>query len=161
MVSYQFRMPAGIPGEVTRSNSAVVEPNIPHATTPPTAFGTFCKMLSGAISKTISGDAASSVYGIVVRPYPTSNVGSSALGGGSPSTVDPLSVLRSGYANVALARGTAVRGAQVYLLVTATTGKLVGDIEDAADAGNCVAVTGCFFMGAADAGGNVEVSYNV
>jgi hypothetical protein len=163
MVAYQFRMPAGIAGEVTRSNSAVVEPQLLSGTNPPTAFGVFTKMVAGLVQQLASGDAASVISGILVRPYPTGLSSSgSALGAGVPSAALPASVLRSGYANMKLARGSAVRGAQVYVRITAGS-YAVGDIEDATNlaGGQIVAVANCFFMGSADASGNVEVSFNI
>ena len=62
---------------------------------------------------------------------------------------------------VKLASGTAARGGQVYARVTADTGKNVGDIEAADDTGKTVAVSGCTFMGPADADGNTEIAYNI
>lgn len=162
MVAYQYRMPAGIAGEVTRSNSAVIEPNLVNASNPPLAFGVFVKMVSGLVNPLASGDTAAVIYGLIVRPYPTSgSVASQGLGGGAPSTSDPASILRVGYCNVKLARGTAVRGAPVYVRITAGS-YAIGDIEDATNlGGGQVVVTKGTFMGSADANGNVEIAYAI
>ena len=161
MTSYQFRMPAGIPGDITRASNAVVEPNLIDQTLPPGLFGRFVKMVAGKVLDLASADPASVVYGIIVRPYPTQTTqASQGLGGGVPALNDPCSILRSGYVNVKLARGTAVRGAQVYVRTTAGS-YAIGDIEDTAASGQCVAVANCFYMGAADGSGNVEISYNL
>ena len=69
--------------------------------------------------------------------------------------------MRRGYMTVFLARGVAARDAAVYIRITADTGKLVGDLETAADAGNCVLIPGALFRGPADAQGNVEIEYNL
>ena len=37
----------------------------------------------------------------------------------------------------------------------------IGGIEADADSAKCEAVTGCYFMGAMDANGNVEVAFNI
>ncbi len=165
MVAYLYRMPAGIPGEITRTGRSVVEPNLIDANYPPTTFGSFVKIVGGLIRTIAASDAASVVYGLLVRPFPTSStVAGQALAAGVPSLTDPCSVLRSGYINVKLARGTAVRGGGVGLRVTAGT-HVVGEIEDLTNVGagdtDCVQVVGATFMGSADANGNVEIGFNL
>ncbi len=157
----QYRMAAGVPGAVSRAQHATITPEVLDTTYYPTAFGVFVKFVSGAVRKIASGDAASDVKGILVRPYPTSGNGTDGLGTSTPATSGICDVLRRGYIFVKLAQGTAAKEGAVYVRVTADTGKLVGDIETAADSGKCVAVTGCYFTGAADADGNVEVAYNI
>lgn len=161
MTAFQFRMPAGIPGEITRGNSAVVEANVVDSTTPPTAFGVFVKLVSGKVQPCSAAGDVAPAYGVIVRPYPTSQASQApAFGGGVPSTTDPASILRSGYCNVKLARGTAVKGAAVYMRTTAGSYAL-GDIEDGTNTGQITAVTGAYFMGSADANGNVEIAFNI
>jgi len=160
MVAYTTRMPSGFPGRITRSDSLTVEPNIIDASTPPTAFGSFVKLVSGKLQPIASGDAASVVYGVLVSAFPTQS-NTTALGASTPPASGVIDVLRRGYVSVALARGTAVKGAAVFVRVTADTGKAVGDIETAADSAKCVAVPGAFFAGAADANGNVEISFAI
>jgi hypothetical protein len=167
MTAFQFRMPAGIPGEITRSGLSVVEPNVIDANTPPTAFGVFVKLATGKIQPcAVAGDvAAGVVYGLIVRPYPTQqNSTSPAFGGGTPSLTDSCSILRAGYMNVKLARGTAVKGGGVAMRTTAGS-HAVGDIEDLTNVGagdtDCTLVAGATFMGSADANGNVEIAFNI
>jgi hypothetical protein len=167
MVAFTYRMPSGIAGEVTRSNSAVIEANLVDTGTPPLAFGIFTKLVAGKIQPcAAAGDvAAGVVYGVIVRPYPTQQSSTApAFGGGVPSLTDPCSILRSGYVNVKLARGTAVKGAGVALRTTAGT-HVVGEIEDltnvSAGDSDCTLVAGAVFMGSADASGNVEIAFNI
>lgn len=157
----QYRMPAGIPGAISRVQHATVEPEVLAATGYPTAYGVFVKTVSGAIKALESGDAAAVITGVLVRPFPTTGNGLDGLGVSTPPVSGVVDRLKRGYIFVKLAHGTAAKDAQVYVRTTAATGKYVGDIEDAADTGNCVAVPGCVFTGPADANGNVEIAYNL
>lgn len=161
MTAFTYRMPAGIPGAISRESQATIEPNMLDTTGAPTAYGTVVKLVSGLIKAIASGDAASVVYGFLVRPFPF-NDSTDGLGTGTVPTARRLcDVMRRGYMMVALAAGTAAKGGQVYVRVTAGSGRAVGAIETAADTGNCVAISGCTFMGAADASGNVEIAFNI
>lgn len=153
------RMNAGIPGDVTRKENAVIEPNIAGADI---ACGSFVKLSSGKVIPLAASDTAAVIYGLAVRMYPSQSE-SEDFGGGVISAGTVCDVLRSGYMNVVLKQGTAARGGQVYVRVTADEDakKNVGDIEAAADTTKTVAVTGCMFMGAADENGNTEIAYNI
>jgi hypothetical protein len=151
-------MPAGIPGEISRRDNVVCEPNLIGAASIP--FGAAVKVTAGRIAAIASGNAASVIYGFLVRPYPTGG-GGVEFGGGEAPANTMQDVMRSGYMTVKLALGTAVKGAAVYLRVTADSGKAVGDIETAADSSKTVVIPGCIFMGPGDAGGNVEISFNI
>ena len=160
MTSFLSRMPIGIAGSVSRGE-ATIEPVLIDSGTPPTAYGQVVKIVAGKLQPIASADAAAVVYGLTVRPFPFSNQSGSAqgLGAGTFPASGICDVLRRGSMTVALARGTAVKGAACYVRITADTGKLVGDIEDTADSAKCVAFG--TFQGAADASGNVEISYNI
>lgn len=161
--AYLTRMPAGIAGDVSRKELSKIEPQVMDSTLPVTLYGVPVKMSSGKVTPIASGDAASDVYGFSVRPYPIMPSSSEALGAGTPNTNQPLDVLVSGYMTVALNAGTAAMGGSVYVRVAASglDAQPIGGIEAAADGGDCVAITGCVFMGAADADGNVEIRYNI
>lgn len=153
------RMNAGVPGDVTRKESAVIEPNIAGADI---ACGSFVKLSSGKVIPLAASDTAAVIYGLAVRMYPSQSE-SDDFGGGVILAGTVCDVLRSGYMNVVLKQGSSARGGQVYVRVTADEGskKYVGDIEAAADSTNTVAVAGCVFMGAADENGNTEIAYNI
>jgi hypothetical protein len=149
--SYLFRMPAGIPGDVTRREVAKVEAQMMDATTPVTVFGVPVKMVSGKI-KPLAG-AGDVIYGFLVRPYPTSGSVNEALAVGTPQVNMPCDLLRSGYMTVKVTAGVAAKDAHV--LFNATTGL----VEAGASGGTSIA--NAYFMGEADADGNVEISFNL
>jgi hypothetical protein len=167
MPSFTFRMPAGIPGMVNRTEHAHVEAQIKMSTNPPTSYGV--PVAIDATSKQIrpigAGDTAANVYGFVVRPYPTQGtLGiNQPLGTSTPPTSGATNVLRRGYVVVQLNGATAaVKNGPVYVRVAAATGpKPLGGVEAAADSTNTFALTGAAFMGPADAAGNVEISFNI
>lgn len=163
MVAIISRMPAGFVGQITRDDSKTIVAEIVDSSTPPTVYGSFVKLVSGKLQPIASGDAASVVYGLLPQPFPVqaSAVVSALDTAATPPSSGVADVLRRGFIAVKLAQGTAAKKGQVYVRVTAASGKYVGDIETAADSGNCVAVTGAFFTGAADANGVVEVEYNI
>lgn len=160
MVAYVTRVPAGFPGSITREDSKTVLQEIIDSTTPPTAFGGVVKLVSGKLQPIASGDAATVAYGFLARSFPTQS-STNAFGAATPPTSGIADVLRRGFIAVKLAQGTSAKGGAVFVRVTAASQKFVGDIETAADSGNCVQVPGAYFMGPADATGVTEVAYNV
>lgn len=160
MVSIITRAPAGFPGAITRSDSCTVEQEIIDSAVPPTRFGGVVKMVAGKLRGIAAGDASAACAGFLVRSFPTQSA-SNDLGVATPPTSGIADRLRRGFVAVPLAQGVAAKEGQVYVRTTADGGKLVGDIETAADGGACVAVTGALFTGPADAGGIVEVAYKI
>ena len=143
MTSYLYRAPAGVAGDVTRPDDTVVEPGLLNAAKAPTAFGAPVKIVSGKFEKIEASDAASVFYGVLSRVAP-SIAGDlvQTFAGGTPNTASVQGIVREGYVNVVCTQGTPARGGQVFMRVTADTGKAVGDFETAADSGKCVALTG-------------------
>lgn len=159
-----YRMNNGIAGDVTRQSVATIETQMLDSTAPFSAYGLFGKVNSnGKFAPVGSGDAASAVYGVLVRPFPTQGANASdPLGTSAPKTTGPADVLRRGYISVKLNAGTATLGGSVYVRVaSASTGKPIGGIEAAADSTNTILVAGASFMSAADASGNVEIGFNI
>lgn len=108
-----------------------------------------------------AGDAATAIYGILVRPYPTT-ASQDGLGKSTPAKAGIGDVLRRGYMSVLLRSGTSAKGGAVYIRVGAPAAdKPVGGVEAAADGTNTIILPNASFMGAADASGNVEISYNI
>lgn len=163
MTAFVYRMPAGIPGDVSRQSAAKIETQLLDAAAAFAGYGLFGKIASGKFVPVGAGDAASAVYGLLVRPFPTQGANASdPLGAAVPKTTGPADVLRSGYITVKLNAGTAALGGGVYVRVAnAATGKPIGGIEAAADGANTILVAGASFMGAADANGNVEIGFNI
>lgn len=163
MTAYTYRMPSGIPGAVTRESVATIETQVLDSGNAFSGYGLFGKISSGKFVPVGAGDAASAVYGMLVRPFPTQGANASdPLGTAVPKTSGAADVLRRGYISVKCNAGTPAVGGQVYVRVAAAaTGKPIGGIEAAADGSNTIAVAGATFVGAADAGGNVEIGFNI
>lgn len=161
MTAYLFRMPSGIPGAASREENKTVESVPFDSTTPFAGFGLFGKIVSGKLQPVGAGDAATAVYGLLLRPFPA-NSSQDGLGTATVPTSGIANVLRRGYATVQLNAGTAALNSPVYIRVaTPSAGKPVGGIEAASDTTNTILVAGCTFMGPADASGNVELAYNI
>lgn len=163
MVAFAFRMPAGIPGTITRPDQASVEPNVIDSAAPPTSYGVPVKVVGGKIQRYAGGETAASLYGINVRPFPTTGSGTDGLGVSTPPTAGIGDVLKRGYVSVQL-RGAAAaaKNGAVYVRVGgATAQQPIGGFEAAADGSNTVQVANAYFTGAADANGITELAYNL
>jgi len=148
-------MPAGIAGDVTRREQAVIEAQMLDADTDtPKEYGIPVVMTSGKLQHH-NGDGEVT-YGFLVRPYPTQGLTNEALGTATPPTALPADVLRRGYMTVK-AVGTPTKNAQVYV---AWDGANIGKVQST-HGGNEDAIPQCFFMGTGDADGNVEISFNI
>jgi len=157
-------MPAGIAGDVTRREHATIQPETFDATYPVTEFGLPVKLVSGEIRPIANGDTIASVmYGFLVRPYPSQMASSEALAAGTPDVTKIGDVLKRGYMTVKNNLGTPAKGGIVYARKTAHSPNsyIMGGVEADADSAKCEAIPGAFFMGAADADGNVEIAFNI
>lgn len=170
MTSFTFRMPAGIPGEVNRLwAGTTIEPNI-QETPFFLNYGLAAVMdtSTGAVRPPASGDT--SIYGFVCRPFPfqagaaSGQYGSQPLGTVvAPPQAGVIDIMRRGYITVLLGGSTAaVKGGQVYVWITASTGAhVLGQVEAAASSGNTLAPANSTFNGPADSSGNVEIGFNI
>lgn len=70
---------------------------------------------------------------------------------------DAVAVFQQGRINVKVAQGTPAMYGDVYVRITADTGKNVGDFECASDSGKCVKLSNCQWGGAKDANGIAEL----
>lgn len=162
-VSFTFRMPAGIPGDVNRAESAIIEPQAitSIANGGPSTYGiaVLIDATTGLVRLPTTGDTG--VYGFLVRPYPAQDpTQTPALGISGPSGVQAgCSVLKQGYISVALQNTTAaVKDGTVYVRISGTSGTLfAGGVEAAAGSG-LIALTNAYFMGPADSGGITEIA---
>ncbi len=154
------RMGQGYPGDISRKSEATVESGLCGADL---AYGAPVILKNGKFAPVEEDTEA--IYGFLARPYPTQE------GQGVAGSIQD--VMRRGYMTVKLASGTAAKGGTVYVRITAATGKAVGDIETTEAMGTVadgegtkevaetIALENCFFMGEADQGGNVEISFNL
>ena len=158
MAAYMYRMPSGIPGDVSRKSHLTIESH--NMATPVAAFGLFMKMdASGNLAALASADTAAAVLGLLVRSYPTTSA-TNELGAAAPvKSINDVMV--RGYMTVKCNAGTAKKGGAVYVRIgAAAANKPLGGIEAVADAANTIAVN-ARFMHDADAQGNVEIAYNI
>ena len=159
MPAYLERMPAGFAGSVSRYASATLEANFVGNT--PIAFGQFVKIKTGKVEALGAGDTAGSIYGLLVRSFPTQSI-SNEFGTALAAAGTAQDILRRGYMTVTLkGAAAATKAGQVYVYITANAGKVAGDIVAVADGSNTLAVPNCVFMGSADTNGNVEIAYNI
>lgn len=182
MTAYTYRMPAGIPGEVTRFNTigTTITPEKVNASaavtgaalSPPSwAYGMLVIVDANGARPIVAGDTAFSPiyqFGFLVRPFPAGDrgvafpSGTVGYGAGTPPVSGVIDVLRRGFLNVKL-RGTtaAAKGGAVYYYAAApTTNHDQGGVEAAAGA-NLVQITNAYFQGAADANSNTEMAFNL
>lgn len=136
MVAYKFQMPSGIAGNVSRSDPTI-ESRMLDQTTPPLLFGVPVKLTSNKMKPIESGDAATAIAGLIVRPYPTSGNGTDGLGASVPNKAFPGDLLKRGYMNVVVnnfAVNAPVAMQPVYVRVGNPSGaKVIGGIEAAAE----------------------------
>ncbi len=164
MVAFTYRMPAGIPGDLSRQSQSTVEAQAQDPAFPFPTFGVPGKIsVNGKFAPIAGGDAATAVYGFLVRPFPTQGPNASdPLGTSVPPTSGICNVLRRGYINVVVNAGTAVVGGPVYVRVAAPAGqKVIGGVEAVADGANTIVLANAMFTSGADASGNAEVGYNI
>ncbi len=158
MGSILTRMDAGVPGEITRPQDAVVESGLFDTAKVPAAYGTPIKMVAGKVTKIEASDAASVFYGVLTRQAP-SIAGDTlqTLASGTPKADAVQGILVRGYCNVLCATGTPVRNGTVYMRVAAT-GAGLGAWEATADGVNNVALTGVVWAAdGKDASNNAEI----
>lgn len=181
--AFTFRAGAGFPGAVTRQENSIIEPCLIDASAPPLLYGVplIVDQTTNGVRPFVATDtAAFLMYGILVRPFPTSqfsvsNYGNTPLGGaGVPPVSGPCDVLVSGYINVQVPLGSpnpATAGATtpanaVYIWIAATSGvHIQGGFETVASGGNTllISVSGIntHFKGSQDANGVIELAFNI
>ncbi|UGB46991.1 hypothetical protein LQ772_06785 [Frateuria edaphi] len=156
-----YRMPSGIPGDVSRKSQSTITSEILNASLPFASYGIPAKKASGKVVPFAGGETAADLYGFLVRPYPTQSA-QEGLGTATPPTSGVGNILRRGWMTVKCNAGTPADGGTVYVRIAAASGaKVIGGIEAAADSTNTVALTGVKFTNAGDANGNVEIEYNI
>lgn len=164
MAVFTYRMPAGIPGAIMRAQEATVDAAVLDTTNYPTAYGVpvVIDATSKSMRKVLAGDVAASIFGIYVRPYPTSNGSTSdGLGTSTPPVSGIGNVLKRGYMTVQLNYGTATKGGAVYVRTVSGASTIIGGFEAAADGSNSFALANAYFNGTADSNGQVEIAFNL
>lgn len=134
--AFLYRMPAGIPGAISRSAGIDVASFPANPAAAFAAYGLGGKLSAGKFVPLVAGDLASVLYGVLSRPFPI----------GGPSANDPLGVavppnsgmltpMRRGHMTVLLNAGTAVAGNAVYMRNGNPSGaKVIGGFEAVGEA---------------------------
>jgi hypothetical protein len=167
--AYLYSFNIGIPGDPQGAEWDQIVEALLAATGAPTAYGMPLKVVSGLVSGIqASGDAtpAAMPFGWIVRPYPIQNVAllNDPLGTSTPPTTGKVNVLVRGYITAFLQDATTVAlGQAVWIRSAATSGtKVFGGVQSTTDGGNCTLITNnTYFMGPADASGNVVIAVNI
>ncbi len=158
-----LRMPAGMPGAVSRIEQLHAEPVHLDPAAPFSAFGLPGVVgANGRFRPVQAGDTAASVSGFLIRTYP--GLPSSTYYGvtGMPTGSVVADRMRRGYMQVKINAGNATKESPVFVRVGAgTVAKPVGGLEAAADGANTIQLTACTFMGPADSEGNTEIAFNI
>ena len=156
-------MPSGIPGSISRSQAPLnVEPNIILSANPPAAYGVPVAIdaSTGHVRPIGAGDTAGLIYGMTVRPFPTTS--SNTMGVSTPPTSGEIDVMTMGYMSVKCNYGTPAKNGVVYVRIAANgANTIVGGIEATSDTTYSIVMTGAHFTGAMDANGNAEIAYNL
>lgn len=173
MVSYLYRIPTGLAGDITRTNGSTIEPatispsSFSAGVETPTAYGVpvVVSTTGGNLNNMRVVKAADTrIFGILVREYPTA-AAQDPLGVATPYAAigASCSVMRRGYMTVLLSGSTAaVKGAPVYIwTATATGSHIVGGFESTDPTTSGFVLPNTYFEGPADALGIVEIAYNV
>lgn len=130
--AYLYQAPAGVPGDISRTDETNVEPAmlIAVASVYAQAYGIPMVYASGGISQYSSGKVAADFAGILARSAPEI---SGNLNAGFDDTVpnpdQPQNLVVRGYVYVKCAVGTPARGGVVWIRVVASTGHVIGDLE--------------------------------
>ena len=142
--AYLFSAPAGVPGDITRTDESNVEPALLIAVSSVFAqnFGIPMVYAAGGISQVGSGNVAADFAGVLVRQAPGISSNSDALTGNVPNPDQIQGLLVRGYCSVLCAAGTPARGGVVYMQITANGGIAAGSFRaDGTDSGNAVALS--------------------
>lgn len=145
MPAYLYNAPAGVPGDITRTDESNTEPGmlIANASVFAQAFGIPLKYASGGFQQFTGSEAATAFAGVLIRNAPSIGGNSNqGLNDAVPNPDQPQDVLVRGYVSVICVAGTPARGGVVYVQITANGGVAVGAFRaDGTDGGNAVALT--------------------
>ncbi len=124
-VAFTYRMGAGFPGDVNRMHPTSIEPCGVYATQPPLLYGgaVLVRPASNNVRQPQAGDTAvTTIYGLVVRPYPAQDfANSSGIGAAVPPATGVIDILRMGYGMTKVV-GTTRKGDPCYLWIAADSG---------------------------------------
>lgn len=162
MTAITYRMPFGVPGDLSRNfGNNTVEAQAYGATAFP-AYGLVAKVSTNTVIPISANNDV--VYGFLVRSFPiTGPNASDALGVSVPPTAGVAGILRRGYmtVNVQLGSASCALGSSVYIRYQNPSGAQIVAGLEGASTGNTYQLTTAFFTGPADANNNAEIGYNI
>lgn len=174
--AFQFRMPAGFPGDVNRTHPADIVPYMADTVNPPLYYGqpVVINTANNAVRALLATDTAlTAVFGITVRPYPRQQQTSGANPMAAPfGSVTPppgeISILKSGFIMVPV-YGASVLGGAVFAWIAAASGNHVQGLFEIVAAGtNTIAlgatsgaVVSTYYNGTPDASAMINSNINV
>lgn len=164
--AFLYRMPSGIPGDISRQSAGTVDTGFYDSNYTFTAYGLPAKLVSGKLRPLTTGDTFANVTGFLVRPYPTTGANASdPLGTAVPPTSGVANLLKRGYMTVLNNSGSPAKGGQVYVRVAnASSGKPLGGIEAAAEAtftGGTITGTGTGTIAGSATGSAIAGTYTL
>lgn len=143
--AYTYQAPAGVPGDITRTDESNTEPAqlIAVSTVFAQSFGIAMVYASGGISQVGSGFAAADFAGVLVRQAPGIDGGNGdSLTTTIPNSVQVQALCVRGYINVLCVYGSPTRGGVVYVRSISTSNNTnVGTFDATSDSSNNVALS--------------------
>lgn len=168
MSTIAFRMPFGVPGDITRPSQSTVEAQ-PLGATAFAAFGLPGKISTGKIIPVSAQNDL--IYGFLARPFPITGASASdPLGTSVPATSGIANLLRRGYINVLVQLGGAscALGSNVYIRYQNPSGSQIVAGVEGASTGNTYQVistytygSGAYFTGPVDGNNIAEIAFNI
>lgn len=151
-----LNMNHGFAGSYARQPNMVIntKPNVGSADIP---FGAVCMQGTDGVTFATASLTAANFVGIAARQIQTADSYTLQNEAGVYHQNDAVPVFQQGRINVKCANGTPAMYGDVYVRITADTGKNIGDIECASDSGKCVQITNCQWGGPKDANGIAEL----
>lgn len=146
----------GYAGSYARQPNMVIntKANVGSADIP---FGTPVMQGTNGVQFPTSSLTAANFAGVAARQIQTADSYFNQNDAGVYKQNEPVAVFQQGRINVKCSQGTPAMYGDVYVRITADTGKNVGDFECAADSGKCVQITNCQWGGPKDANGIAEL----
>lgn len=147
MTSYLYSAPAGVPGDITRTDETNVEPAmlaVQGSDYPKVGMGVKYTSDGAGIQVPAAGATKADFAGVAVREAPSISNSSSDDTSSSPNTPwieVPTGLAVRGYVAVLCVAGTPVRGGVVYWQIADNGGVKAGSFRaDGTDSGNAVAL---------------------
>lgn len=151
-----LNMNNGFAGSYARQPNMVIntKPNVASTAIP---YGAPVMQGTAGVQFPTASLTAANFVGVAARQIQSADSYLNQNGAGEYKQNDAVPVFQQGRINVKCSQGTPAMYGDVYVRITADTGKNVGDWECASDSGKCVQITNCQWGGPKDANGVAEL----